>query len=300
MAEDPKFERAAELREDLGFLESSLDNPRSVLLPVWREQTVLEQGDEPRLYLPTVGDAASLLDGGGEIAFLGMLDDRACFAIDISNSPAPDVAGAPGLEPVNLMMVGARLPRWEGQLALYAKGLMYWHSRNSYCARCGSETRPRSGGHMRKCSDEACATESFPRTDPAIIVLVRRGAECLLGRQKMWPRGMYSTLAGFVETGESVEDAVAREVHEEAGVHVVDVRYFRSQPWPFPQSLMLGYTARAEGQQTPAPDDELEDVRWFTGAQLRKQEETGIENFFFPPTYSLAGQLIAHFLEGES
>jgi len=297
MSDAPTFDRAAERRDDLEFLESSLDDPRSVLLPVWREQTVVERGERPRLYLPTVQDAASLLDAGGEIAFLGMLDDRACFAVDTSRAAEH---GGGGLSCVDLRFIGGQLPPWEAQLAAYARGVLYWHNHNAHCGRCGGETRPRSGGHMRRCGNEGCGAETFPRTDPAIIVLVRRGDVCLLGRQRVWPAGMYSTLAGFVETGESVEEAVVREVHEESGVRVVDVAYFRSQPWPFPQSLMLGYTATAHGEQAPAPDDELEDVRWFSREQLRNPESAGIEGFFVPPPYSLAGQLIAHFLENGS
>lgn len=296
MSDTPTLERAAERRNDLDFLESSLDNPATVLLPVWREQTVVERGEAPRLHLPTVADSGALLESGGEIAFLGMLDGRACFAVDASRMSEP----AGELQCVDLRFIGGQLPAWEAQLAAYGRGVLYWNNHNGHCGRCGDETRPRSGGHMRRCSNEACGAEHFPRTDPAIIVLVRRGELCLLGRQKVWPAGMYSTLAGFVETGESVEEAVVREVHEESGVRVVNVAYFRSQPWPFPQSLMLGYTAVAQGEQMPAPDDELEDVRWFSREQLRAPHQTGIEGFFVPPPYSLAGQLIAHFLDGDT
>lgn len=296
MADAPPFHRASELREDLDFLESALDDPRSVLLPVWREQTVVERGDPPRLHLPTVAQARGMLDGGGELAFLGMLDDRACFAVDVSRLPEP--GGELSCE--DLRFVGNQLPQWEAHLAAYARGVMHFHDHNPHCPRCGSRTRPRSGGHMRRCESEACGAEHFPRTDPAIIVLVQRSDEALLGRQRRWPSGMYSTLAGFVETGESVEDAVAREVHEESGVRVSEVTYFRSQPWPFPRSLMLGYTARAEGAQEPALDDELEDVRWFSRQQLRSPERTGIDGFFFPQHFSLAGQLIQHFLDQDT
>ena len=146
---------------------------------------------------------------------------------------------------------------------------------------------------MRECRDEACRSKHFPRTDPAIIVLVHHGDRCLVGRQSSWPKGMYSTLAGFVEPGESLEQAVAREVHEESGVRITDVRYFRSQPWPFPSSLMLGFIARATTTEIDVQDDELEDARWITREQLR---EPRAHDFFVPGAFSLSGQLLDAFL----
>jgi NAD+ diphosphatase len=153
----------------------------------------------------------------------------------------------------------------------------------------------REGGHVRACRNDACATMHFPRTDPAIIVLVHDGDQCLLGRQKRWPKGMYSTLAGFVEPGESMEEAVAREVEEEAGVLVQDVRYFRSQPWPYPASLMIGFTARATSRAIVLGDQELEHAAWFSREQIRN---FGADGAFVPgANFSLAGQLIAAFLQ---
>lgn len=149
---------------------------------------------------------------------------------------------------------------------------------------------------MRACRNEACAAQHFPRTDPAIIVLVHDGEQCLLGRQKRWPKGMYSTLAGFVEPGETMEEAVAREVEEEAGVRVDDVRYFRSQPWPYPASLMIGFMARATTREIHLGDEELEHAAWFSREQLK---EPRAEGFFVPGSnFSLAGQLITAFVDG--
>jgi NAD+ diphosphatase len=131
-----------------------------------------------------------------------------------------------------------------------------------------------AGGHVMRCTDAACGGTSFPRTDPATIMLVHEpgGARALLGRKAEWPEGRYSTLAGFVEPGESLEDAVAREVREEAGVEVGDIRYFASQPWPYPQSIMLGFFAEATTTDIRT-SDELEDARWFTRDEVREMRE---------------------------
>jgi NAD+ diphosphatase len=146
---------------------------------------------------------------------------------------------------------------------------------------------------MRECKNADCGHKSFPRTDPAIIVLVADGDRCLLGRQKSWPHGMYSSLAGFVEPGETLEQAVAREVREEAGVEVADLRYFGSQPWPFPASIMLAFLATATSTALQVDHQELEDARWVSAAELRNPTEPG---FFVPGGHSMAGRLIAEFL----
>jgi len=160
----------------------------------------------------------------------------------------------------------------------YARALVSWRRRHHYCGSCGTATVSRSAGHVRVCPDQGCGDEQFPRLDPAVIVLVSDGARALLGRQKAWPPGRYSTIAGFVEPGESLEDAVLREVLEETGVAVRECRYHSSQPWPFPSSLMLGFTAEADAAAVPRADDELEDVRWFT------REDVAAGRPLLPPT----------------
>jgi NAD+ diphosphatase len=147
--------------------------------------------------------------------------------------------------------------------------MTHWHATHKYCGSCGAPTESREGGHLRVCTDPDCARAHFPRTDPAVIMLVAKDDRCLLGRKAEWPPGRYSTLAGFVEPGESLEDAVRREVMEETGVVVSDVEYHSSQPWPFPASLMLGFFCRAETEVVQRNDKELEDARWFTREELR-------------------------------
>jgi NAD+ diphosphatase len=289
----PAIDRAAHLRKDIDALEADLRAEGSLLLPVWRDQSLI---DGERLAALDLARARALLDVGGELVWLGKLGAAGCFALDVSALPEPlqHPALAQRGEFKDLRFVGGALPAEQAAVALYARGILYWHRRHAHCGACGGTTAAREGGHVRVCRAEACATQHFPRTDPAVIVLVHDGDDCLLGRQRTWPKTMYSTLAGFVEPGETLEQAVAREVEEESGVRVAvdDVRYFRSQPWPFPSSLMVGFTARAQGRELRA-SDELEDARWFSRAQLRDPRAHG---FYVPGRFSLAGQLIEAFL----
>jgi NAD+ diphosphatase len=295
MADMLHLDRAAQVRKDIDALEAALREGRSVLVPVWRDLNLVA-GEQ--LSLLELGRARELLESQGELVWLGKLNGAGCFAIDISAIPEPQrhpLLGAAG-EFKDLRFVGAALPQDHAALAAYARGILHWHKRQRHCSACGAPTVPREGGHTRVCRDEACGSTHFPRTDPAVIVLVHHGDECLLGRQARWPKGMYSTLAGFVEPGETVEEAVAREIEEESGVLVEDVRYFRSQPWPFPSSLMIGFTARARTRQVRL-DDELEDARWFSRDQIRNAKEHG---FYVPGRFSLSGQLVETFLDPAS
>ena len=182
----------------------------------------------------------------------------------------------------------------EAGLLAYARALSGWRARQRHCGACGAPTAAVQAGHCLVCSNPECAQEFFPRLDPAIIVLVSDGERALLGRQASWPARRYSTIAGFVEPGESLEDAVRREVREETGVAVHDVRYHSSQPWPFPASLMLGFFARAAAGAAVAVGGELEDARWFSRAEL----ESGAA--LVPPSQSISWRLIEAWLQGAS
>jgi NAD+ diphosphatase len=286
------LDRAAHLRKDVDFLQAELRAPGSVILPAFRDVNLVA-GE--RIALLPIAEASSLLDHDGELVWLGKLAQGSCFAIDLS--ALPDPLAHPALrergELRDLRMAGATLRQDHAALALYARGLLYWHTRQRHCGVCGAPTAARSGGHTRVCRNEGCKTEHFPRTDPAIIVLVTSGDDCLLGRQPRWPAGMYSTLAGFVEPGETIEQAVAREVHEESGVRVQSVEYFRSQPWPFPASLMLGFNAIAATREINVDGDELEDAKWFSKEHVRDAKAHG---FWVPGSFSLSGQLIEAWL----
>jgi NAD+ diphosphatase len=183
----------------------------------------------------------------------------------------------------------------------YARAILFWHRRHSYCGRCGSPTLSTEAGHSRDCTNPDCAKKHFPRTDPSIIVLVHAMHEgkphCLLGRQAVWPPNVYSTLAGFVEPGEALEDAVRREVFEESGVRCDEVRYHSSQPWPFPGALMLGFDAEAKMQTVKVDGVELEDARWFAYDEMLAQVKAG--KLFVPPPVSIAYRLIESWFDAQ-
>lgn len=187
----------------------------------------------------------------------------------------------------DLRAAALSLPPSDAGHAAYARALVHWHQKHRYCGRCGASTRIELGGHRRRCG--ACGLEQFPRIDPAIIVLVENAGRVLLGRQSSWPPRRYSVLAGFVEPGESLEDALVREVEEEAGVRVSECDYHSSQPWPFPASLMLGFTARTDDTDLRY-GDELEHAAWFSADELRDAVAAG--EIRLPPPLSLSARLL--------
>ena len=212
--------------------------------------------------------AGDWLAGAGDPILLGTQGGAARFAADVSGMPEPAalrVLGA-GAEFQGLRTAAPNLSAGEAAIAAQARGLVGWHERHPFCAACGSETRPRNGGSSRSCA--SCESEHFPRTDPVVIVVVSRRGRALLGRSGRFPGNLYSALAGFMEAGESVEEAVRREVAEEAGVRVGAVRYVASQPWPFPASLMLGCLAEGLSGGITIDAEELEDARWFSRAEI--------------------------------
>jgi NAD+ diphosphatase len=224
---------------------------------------------------------------------LGTAGGAAVFAVDLS--PVEEPAESLGLPPVHAVLglreVAPLVSQSEGALLAYASGILSWHRRHRFCGVCGSATRPTQGGHVRVCASEGCGEQHFPRTDPAVIMLVTDGERSLLGRQSAWPPLVYSTLAGFVEPGESLEEAVRREVYEETSVELDEVHYHSSQPWPFPSSLMLGFTARARTREIRLQPEELEDARWFTRDEVRRRD--GVE---LPSSISIARRLIEDWL----
>lgn len=290
------LDRSSHVRRDEAWLQVRLHAPTTRVVPVWRSQSLMVMGDAPAAVYLNGSTAAAFASEGALVAFLGMLDDVAHFAVDLSHHEKPleiDHLRGRG-EFVDLRTAGALLDRPNGSLLAYARGLMYWHARHRFCGACGHPTRVAEAGHTRVCTNPSCGIQHFPRTDPAVIMLVTHGDTCLLGRQSAFLPGMYSTLAGFVEPGESLEEAVAREVLEETGVPVTDVRYHSSQPWPFPGSIMLGFHARALDTKLEIDRSELEDARWYSRAELRASPEN--ETFRMPRRISIARQLVDHWL----
>ena len=220
---------------------------------------------------------------GAEI-FLGLAGGVPLFASDVS-AAEPERG-----RPAGLRDAAAELPADQAALAAYAAALLAWHRRHRFCANCGAATDVVDAGHERRC--HVCEAHHFPRTDPVVIVRVSDDADrLLLGRAAHWPPGRYSLLAGFVEPGETLEDAVRREVREESTIELAEVRYLASQPWPFPSSLMLGFEARAKAGEPHAADDELEDVRWFTRSEI-EEAVTGHGGLKLAPPYAIARRLI--------
>lgn len=290
-------DRASGLRTDPEQIERLWADPATRVLRVHDGETLVT-GDPPELVLVGVSEVgvsevgvsavgasavgASAVDGA-ERYFLGLDEQRiAYFAIS-----APIEAG-PDQQLAGLRSVGSLLGDRDVGLLVHAIALANWHATHRHCARCGAATESAAGGHQRRCPLDG--SEHFPRTDPAVIMLVADAEDrALLGRQPSWPQRRFSTLAGFVEPGESAEHAVVREVMEEAGVEVTDVRYFGSQPWPFPSSLMLGYTATATTTALRL-DDELVEARWFGRDDLY----TAVRDraVLLPPRVSIARRLI--------
>jgi NAD+ diphosphatase len=207
--------------------------------------------------------------------FLGKDESVVMFALDSNKLNFADLQAIEQLGVwQQLRQLGSVIPAVDAAILALAKGLVFWHRTHLYCGKCGSLSQLIEAGHARRCTNSDCHKINFPRTDPAVIMLVERMfddgvARCLLGRQRSWPSGVYSTLAGFVDPGESLDEAVTREVHEESGINVEDVSYVRSQPWPFPASVMLGFTAVASTEAIDVSNDDLETAQWFSRQQLQ-------------------------------
>ncbi|MFE9691950.1 NAD(+) diphosphatase [Micromonospora sp. NPDC005806] len=264
------LDRAGALRTDPGWVADRLTERESVLLPFWQDRCLVSAERLP-VRLPAV-DAAGLLTAADETVFLGLDSGRAVFAADLSGRAereAVELAGA--AEAVDVRALVGGLGAADAAVQAYAKGLLHWHRGQRYCGSCGAATAARDGGHTRSCTGPGCGRLLFPRIEPAVIVLVEAPGEpgrCLLARHRGAPEGSWSTLAGFVEVGESLEDAVRRELAEEAGVTVAGMTYQGSQAWPFPAGLMVGFRATAASTEVRVDGEELADARWFTREEL--------------------------------
>jgi NAD+ diphosphatase len=252
-------ERVGGRRTDADWLEERWADPATRVL-------VLAGGRFPLGEDGSVGWVAPAEAPDGQRLLLGERDGVVYFTVLPATFRAPEGWS-------NLREVGPRLSAADAALVVQAQALGEWHQAHRFCARCGGALTVRDGGYVLECSQ--CGRNHFPRTDPAVIMLVTDGERALLGRQPSWPPGRYSTLAGFVDPGESLEQAVIREVAEEAGVEVTDVSYFGNQPWPFPSSLMVGFFARAVTTDIEVDGVEIEDARWFTREELRSGAEAG-------------------------
>lgn len=298
----PALDRAAHRRRDAAWLADVLARPDTRLVPVWRAKNLISGPREaPVPVLPAATDAW-WRDTAGELALLGLVGGAAYIAVDVSD--VPDPRHDPALSGlgvfVDLRTCGPLLAAGDAALLAHARALMWWHTRHRFCGVCGHPTESGEAGSQRRCLNPACRVLHFPRVDPAMIVLVHDGERIVLGRQKGWPAGMHSVLAGFLEPGESLEDCVRREVREEIGVELESVAYFGSQPWPFPQSVMLGFVARTAAAELQVDPDELEHAAWYDRAWLLAQADTpiGTGAFALPRKDSIARRMVDAWMAG--
>lgn len=285
------LDRIVDKRRNLEWLTAQLTAPTSRFVPVWRMQNLFVDAASAVARLLTSAELPQSL-APDAVTLLGSYEGTVYFAVDVEQDvaeTAPEWATALGAFR-DLRIVGVAIDPPIGALLAYARAMIYWQRRHRFCGDCGHPTRSTEGGFVRTCTNEACGKQIFPRTDPAIIVLVQSGDRCLLARQASWPPGRYSILAGFVEPGESLEDAVKREVREEAGIEVNEIYYQSSQPWPFPSSLMLGFMATAATTVFNLIDNELEEARWLTRAQMADEVRAG--TLKLPPGLSISRRLI--------
>ncbi|HEY3948666.1 NAD(+) diphosphatase [Phenylobacterium sp.] len=301
------LDRASDKRTDAAWLAEKLGSAENLGVAMWNGQPLVEpaeagndgKGGVQIAYLPAklLGELA---EGDERLLFLGLWQETAIFALDFEG-PANPTDGGPlqGLGAFeDLRSIALRLPANEAAIVATAKAMFEWRRKHPYCAACGQKSEAKDGGWKRQCP--ACGTEHFPRTDPVVIMLPYHGERCMLGRQERWPKGMFSALAGFLEPGESIEEACARELNEEAGLHAVKVRYHSTQPWPYPSSLMIGLIAEVEDEEGAPDQTELSEIRWFTRDEARDLIAGKLEGTFAPQRLAIAHQLIKAWVEEDS
>lgn len=288
-----RLDRLVEFRDDPDWVRQALKSSSARMVPQWRGRSLLKRSDPDT---PVVYLGADAIETAHTPPTLLGRDSKYCyFAAAVEEAQRDGLLQRhPGCDFHDLRLASIELHEKHAGILAYAKALLYWQYRNVYCGSCGARNRLESAGHRLSCSNPDCGRESFPRIDPAIIVLVTHGDSCLLGRNANWPERRFSTLAGYVEPGESLEDAVTREVFEEACVRLADIRYVSSQPWPFPASTMCGYYAEAANRDC-APTDEMQEVRWFTPAELSRAIRD--DEIRVPPPVSIAFRLISDWYE---
>lgn len=295
------LDRAGHRRKDADWLSAKLKDPSTRIVPLWKLQPLVAPRRDGIGWL-SPSDLDGYMMSGAPTIFLGEKDDIAHFAIDVTafddanrSEPFTNVGKF-----MDLRAIALQLPIGDPSILGTAKAILDWNARHQFCAVCGKPTEMRECGYMRKCTEGSCDTEHFPRTDPVVIMLPTKGDECLVGRQAMFPKNMYSALAGFIEPGENIEEAVRREIMEEAGISVGDVHYHSTQPWPWPSSLMIGCFADATSTDITIDGLELEEARWVSRGLLidvlNGATDVGV---LLPPPMAIGFQLIRAFTEIE-
>lgn len=307
-----ELDRASDLRKSSSWLDQQWDHPDCQILLLQNDKNLmhwdrnLDQGkaQAPVAIYHSRHDMKSFSNDPDKVVFLGLNGTTPLFAAEIETSIEAYFLEKANIKHemhqfVDVRELGCLLNAQDAALLAYARGLLFWNRNSLFCSRCGTPTILKQGGHAKHCSNDNCGHLTFPRTDPAVIMLIEDYSNpdqprCLLGRNAKFPNRMMSTLAGFVDPSESLEETVAREAFEEAGIRVEKVTYQASQPWPFPASIMLGFRAQATTTDINIDGDEIEEAGWFTVEQLRSFGEWGDDggNYCLPRRDSIARYLI--------
>jgi NAD+ diphosphatase len=290
--------RASEKRGDEAWIAEQLGSSECLAMAMWNGKPLVEtakDGGVQLAYLPA--KMARELSGGPErLLFMGLWQDTAVFAVDLDTSADPADGPVGGLGRFeDLRTIATALPAGDAGIAATARAMFEWRRRHRHCSNCGEPSVVAEAGWKRLCP--ACEAQHFPRTDPVVIMLAVSGERCLLGRGAHFPPRMYSALAGFVEPGESIEEACARELFEEAGLRAASVRYHSTQPWPYPSSLMIGLIAEVDEGEAVPDNVEIQEVRWFTREETRALLAGGVPDAFAPGALAIAHQLIKAWAE---
>lgn len=292
------LDRMVPRRKDDSWLDRLVLDGSSRFIPFHKGRFLMSEGEG---YSPVWLARADLHDFIADAQvqiFLGERRGHSCFAVDIAAEEIIERFSSGRRSFADLRQYGGVIGSDEASILSYAKALFHWHRDHRFCGRCGSATQQAQAGHVRVCGSESCARVHFPRTDPAVIVAVTHGERCLFGRQAGWAPNRYSVVAGFVEPGESVEQAVVREVREETDIDLGRVRYRSSQPWPFPGSIMLGFQAEAISDEIRLNDGELQDAHWRDAREVVAGLVAG--EFLVPPKLSIAYRLIEDWFNSHS
>jgi NAD+ diphosphatase len=285
------LDRVSFKRSDNIWINAQYKNESTRILPVWDSKNLCMSDPNKRPIFLTPSDLHDYPNTFESSILLGISDKKTYFTIDIDSAEyASTLCDKKKGEFLDLKRVAPLFNYQDAAIATLARFMINWSSNNRFCGKCGNPTTSAEAGNVRICKNSQCKQSHFPSMDPAIIVLVSSGEYCLLGSQQAWPKGMYSTIAGFVEPGESIEDAVIREVEEETGIKVEEIEYQSSQPWLFPSSLMIGFTAKAKSNEIRIAKNELEDARWFSREEIKDNLNKGI--MILPLKVSIAYNLI--------
>ncbi|HEV2099959.1 MAG TPA: NAD(+) diphosphatase [Stellaceae bacterium] len=293
------LDRVSQRRQDAGWIATLLDDPKTRLLPLRELKPLVRDGSAAELDWQPVAPWRGTIDAGGTLILLGIGDGRAYFALDASAAPA---AAGPETTTVDVRALAASIPGGEAAILAEARSLLDWHARHGFCAQCGTASSIDAAGWGRRCPN--CRAHHYPRVDPVVIMLAVKGERCLLGRGRRRVGTRFSCLAGFMEPGETIEEAVRREVLEEAGIQIGQVRYLASQPWPFPSTLMMGLLAEALTEEIHIDPEEIAEARWFDREEVRAMVERSRSDeqipgvTTLPPPLAIGHQLVRRWAFG--